>query len=47
MSPFMIMSPLKTQRVWRMLVIYIKNGSAIIREQGFYFQVISAKREYW
>ena len=46
MSPFMIMSPLKTQRVWRMLVIYIKNGSAIIREQRLYFQIILAKCEY-
>ena len=39
--------PSKTQYVWRMLVIYFKNGSAIIREQGLHFQVISAKCEYW
>ena len=30
-----------------MLVIYFKKGSAIIREQGLYFQVISEKCEYW
>ena len=37
----------KTQYNWRMLIVYFKNGSAIIREQGFYFQAISAKCEYW
>ena len=34
--------PSKTQYVWRMLVIYFKNGSAIIREQQgcIYFKVV-------
>ena len=44
---FRIFHPSKTQYVWMMLVIYFRNGSAIIREQGLHFQVISAKCDYW
>ena len=29
-----------------MLVIYFENGSAIIREQGLYFKVITTKCDY-
>ena len=44
---FRFCPPSKTEYVWRMLVIYFKNGSAIIREQELHFQVISAKCDNW